>query len=248
MGAICNDGDVDATTGFEPARHGFHFTNRFSGSDVVDELVEQRRLDELVGIDLPDKLEDLVGRVRDADFWGPFGLCGGMSWASLDRFSQGEEIPPDRKVPERSTDLFNELVRRQADSMQRSRMLTTCVQRQLLPTKREWWRPWRQTLGRITELNEWPKARASIDSGVPATLCLIRVHGFGDPSKHHQVLALGYSVDGSQRLVIKLYDPNHPDKEPEISARLGTKSHDFDLAQSSGESLFGFFVANYQPA
>jgi hypothetical protein len=90
----------------------------------VDELVEQRRLDELAGIDLPDKLEDLVGRVRDADFWGPFGLCGGMSWASLDRFSQGEEIPPDRKVPERSTDLFNELVRRQADSMQRGRMLT----------------------------------------------------------------------------------------------------------------------------
>jgi hypothetical protein len=171
-----------------------------------------------------------------------------MSWASLDRFSQGEEIPPDRKVPERSTDLFNELVRRQADSMQRSRMLTTCVQRQLLPTKREWWRPWRQTLGRITELNEWPKARASIDSGVPAPLCLIRVHGFGDPSKHHQVLAIGYSVDGSQRLAIKLYDPNHPDDEPEISARLGTKTHDFDLAQSSGESLFGFFVANYQPA
>jgi hypothetical protein len=62
------------------------------------------------------------------------------------------------------------------------------------------------------------------------------------------VLATGYSVDGSQRLAIKLYDPNHPDKEPEISARLGTKSHDFDLAQSSGESLFGFFVANYQPA
>ena len=245
---LCNDLGVDATTGFEPERHGFHFGNRFGGKDVVHELVEQRRLDELVGVDLPDKLEDLVGRVREADFWGPFGLCGGMSWASLDRFNRDQESPPDRSVPERGTELFKELVTRQADSMDGSRMMTTCVKRQLLPTKQEWWRPWRETLGRVTELKEWPRARASIDNGIPATLCLIRAHGFSDPSKHHQVLGIGYSVDASKRLTIRLYDPNRPDREPELRARLGTRSHDLDLTQSTGEKLYGFWVAKYRPA
>jgi hypothetical protein len=239
---------MEVTTGFEPAQHGFHFGNRYQGKDVVDELVEQRRLDELVGVDLPDSIEDLVGRVRDADFWGPFGLCGGMSWGALDRFSKRGEVPPDRRPPKRETDLFKELVTRQADSMQRSRMLTTCVKRQLMPTRREWWRPWRETLGRITERAEWPKARAAMDNGVPATLCLIRAHGFGDPSKHHQVLGIGYELDASQALTIRLYDPNHPDKEPEIHARLGTKGSKLGLSQTTEERLFGFFVSTYRPA
>ena len=67
---------MKVATGFEPARDGFRFRNSFAGADVIDELVEEHRLDELVGIDLPSRLENLVGRVRDAVFWSAFGLCG----------------------------------------------------------------------------------------------------------------------------------------------------------------------------
>ena len=239
---------MDVVTGFDPAVHGFHFRNRFSGSDVIDELVEQRRLDELAGIDLPIHLENLVGRVRDASFWGAFGLCGGMSWASLDRYLK-DQLPPDlASGPDRETELFNELVARQADSMQRGRMMSTCLKYQIVPEVAPGWWPWRTSLGRITETTEWPEVKASLDSGRPAPICLVRVRGVSNPDRHHQVLTTGYRLDDGGKLTISVYDPNHPDTRPQIMMELGNRGHDIHLSQTTREPLYGFFTTNYTPA
>jgi hypothetical protein len=63
---------MEADTGFDPVARGFRFRNSFSGADVIDELADTGRLDELVGLDLPIGLEGVVGRIRDAGFWGAF--------------------------------------------------------------------------------------------------------------------------------------------------------------------------------
>ncbi|MEA2023599.1 MAG: hypothetical protein U9N79_04830 [Actinomycetota bacterium] len=239
---------MDVVTGFDPAVHGFHFRNRFSGSDVIDELVEQHRLDELAGIDLPTHLENLVGRIRDASFWGAFGLCGGMSWASLDRYLKDEPPPIQTSGPARDTALFNELVARQADSMQRGQMITTCLRYQIVPEVAPGWWPSRRSLGRITEIDEWPKVKASLDSGRPAPICLVRVRGMSNPDRHHQVLTTGYHLNRANVLTINVYDPNHPDARPEIALQLGTRRHDLNLTQTTREPLYGFFTTNYRPA
>jgi hypothetical protein len=245
---VCKDWIVERATGFDPTVHGFHFRNRFSGSDVIDELVEQRRLDELLGVDLPDPLEDLVGRVRGATFWGAFGLCGGMSWAALDRYFKDQIPPAQASGPDRETELFNELVARQADSMQGGQMIATCLRYQMVPEVAPAWWPWRRSLGRITETTEWPKVRASLDSDRPAPICLVRVRGVSNPDRHHQVLTTGYRLDGGDLLTIGVYDPNHPDARPEITMRLGTRRHDLHLSQTTREPLYGFFATNYKPA
>jgi hypothetical protein len=238
---------VDVDTGFDPAIHGFHFRNRFSGSDVIDELVEQHRLDELMGIDLPVHLENLVGSVRGAPFWGAFGLCGGMSWAALDRYLTHQVPPAQVSSPERESELFNELVARQADSMQRGRMIATCLDYQIVPEVAPGWWPWRRSLGRITETAEWPKVKASLDSGRPTPICLVRVRGISNPDRHHQVLATGYCLDDGNLLTMSVYDPNHPDARPVIAMRLGTRRHDVHLSQTTREPLYGFFATKYRP-
>jgi hypothetical protein len=236
------------TTGFDPVVHGYHFTNRFSGKDVVDELVEQRRLDEFIGVDLPSPLENLVGRIREADFWGTWGLCGGMAWGALDAYLDDRVPPPEAAGPPRESALFKQLVKRQADSMERNRLMAKCVKYQVLPETRSRWRPWRASLGKITETIEWPKVKRSLDEGTPVPLCLVRVQGLTNPDSHHQVLATGYRLDGGDRLALFLYDPNHPDKHPEITAHLGTKGHTLQLRQTTGERLYGFFATRYRPA
>jgi hypothetical protein len=239
---------MEKMTGFDPTVHGFHFRNRFSGSDVIDELAEQRRLDELIGIDLPDYLEDLVGRVRGAPFWGAFGLCGGMTWAALDRYLKDQLPPAQASGPDRETDLFSELVARQADSMQRGQMIAKCLKYQVTPEVTPRWWPRGSSLGRITETVEWPKIRASLDSGQPAPICLVRVRGVSNPDRHHQVLAVGYRIDDEDLLAISVYDPNHPDARPEIAMRFGTRRHDLHLSQTTREPLYGFFSTSYTPA
>src|SRR5439155_12990284 len=72
-----------ASTGFDPRIHGFHFINSFTGRILID---------------IP-----LIG-TRDL---GPtsYGLCGGMSYAALDNFIYGGQIPSDRSPPVSDTPL-----------------------------------------------------------------------------------------------------------------------------------------------
>ncbi len=235
-------------TGFDATANGFRFTNRFGGGAVVAELARQERLDELVGVNVPAVFSSLLGLVRDASFWGPFGLCGGMAWAALDRFDSGEDPPPDTVPPDPSSALFTELVSRQADSLDGQRVLWRCLEWQILPDRPPWWWPWLKNVGRETARVEWPLLKASLDAGRPQSLCLLRVKGLVSPGQNHQVVASGYDMVGADQVVIRIYDPNHPGDTPELRMRIGGLMSPLEITQTSGENLRGFFVQEWNPA
>ena len=104
-----------------------------------------------------------------------------------------------------------------------------------------------EDLGEKVARSEIPAVRASLDSGNPVVLLLIRVKGLNDPSHNHQVMAVGYDLDpDTKAMTIYLYDPNHPGEEPSISLNLTNPETGLNLVQSTGEPLRGFFVGNYQ--
>lgn len=226
-------------TGFDPAVHGFQFTNRFAGGSVVAELARQDQLSQLSGLKLPRALRQLTGLAESADFWGSFGLCGGMSWTAIDRYWKGEPVEGIRTIPERDTDLFRSLVTRQADSMSGRALLERCAVWQLLPDRAPWWMFWTKGVGRLTVESEWPKLKAALDGGNPTSLVLIRNQGIASPGDHHQVAAVGYETnDGSAK--VELYDPNHPRARPTIPLDLNAQT--CGPRQSTGERTRGFFV------
>jgi hypothetical protein len=217
------------TTGFDPAVHGFHFRNRFSGLDIVHGIN--------IGL---GSVASLVS--EDADFWDGWGLCGGMTWGALDHFYSYRPIPASRQAPEADTALLGELVDRQIDSCLGAALVTKCLRWQSRSEHNRWWDP-RATTWRLTR-KEWLRTKQSIDHGDPASLTLIRTQR--DLSKNHQVLAVGYCEDASGKAVIDLYDPNHPDDTPKIVIRLNGPEAGRAI-QTTGEPLRGFFVWPYRP-
>jgi hypothetical protein len=217
------------TTSFDPAVHGFHFRNRFSGLDIVHAFN--------VGL---GSVASLVS--EDADFWNGWGLCGGMTWGALDQFYSDSHIPASRQGPDADAALFGELVDRQIDSLLGIALLTKCLRWQSRSEHNRWWDP-RATTWSLT-MKQWFRTKQYIDLGHPASLTLIRTQR--DLSKNHQVLAVAYCEDASGKAVIDLYDPNHPDDTPKILIRLNG-SEAGRAMQTTGEPLRGFFVWPYQP-
>ncbi len=230
---------MEVRTGFDPAEHGFRFTNRFRGGEVVGEMVRQGRLQELTGLKVPRAVRHLTDLTEGEGFWGTFGLCGGMSWSALDAYRRGDPRPDTTSIPGSGSRLFTDLVNRQADSMRGGDLLERCLVWQVLPDKTPWWMFWSKGVGRLSVDGEWPKLRAALDSGIPTALALIRARGVAMPDKHHQVVATGYDLSG-ERAEIHLYDPNHPGSAPLLPIDLGAWS--VGPRQSSGEEVRGFFV------
>ena len=86
-----------------------------------------------------------------------------------------------------------------------------------------------------------------LEHGREAVLALVRVKGFRDPTHNHQVLATGYEYDPDNRKVsLTLYDPNHPKLEPKITFDTTNPDKGIQISQSTGESLRGFFLIDYQ--
>lgn len=231
---------MEVSTGFDPAVNGFGFSNRFPGGAVVAELVRQDRVSELTGLKLPRAVSQLTDLASGEEFWGSFGLCGGMSWAALDRFARSVRPGADRSIPGRDHELFRELVGRQADSMKRRRLMERCLVWQLLPDRAPWWLVWSRGLGRLTAEQEWPKLRTALDNSTPGSLVLIRARGAADPSINHQVVAVGYQLSDDGKVDIRLYDPNHPRQLSSIPMDLHARS--VGPRQSTGEPVRGFFV------
>ncbi|HEX6299659.1 MAG TPA: hypothetical protein VF148_04265 [Acidimicrobiia bacterium] len=230
---------VEVRTGFDPVEHGFRFTNSFHGGEVVGEMARQGRLQELTGLKVPRAVRHLTNLIEGEGFWGTFGLCGGMSWTALDLFRRGEPRPATASIPGSGSQLFSDLVERQADSMRGRDLLERCLVWQLLPDKAPWWMFWSKGIGRLTVEGEWPKLQRDLDSGAPTALTLIRAQGVTMPDKHHQVVATGYDLSGD-RAGIHIYDPNHPGSTPSITIDLGDRS--VRPRQSPGEAVRGFFV------
>jgi len=178
----------------------------------------------------------LVGRIDLGQM--VYGLCGGMCFAALDYLRAGKPMLSQATVPARGSALHSYLWRRQLDSF--------CGL--VVPLKViAWMLRTDEGVARLTATKEFPRLRASIDQGTPATLCLIRLRGIRNPTQNHQVLATGYAFDpAAGQASIDVYDPNHPGEEPMLSMSLGDAGRPAALSQSTGERLRGFFVIRYR--
>jgi hypothetical protein len=205
---------ITVRTNFLPEQHGFHFNNLF----VVKP--------DILGIDL--------GRWQ-------MGFCGGMCSGALHRYRMGLEMPKDMVAPVDGTALHEELKKRQIVAMS-PEMLPMMYDWQSAPDVAT---PMRKpSIAKRTQ-HEWPKLQAMLDSGQPAILVLIRSSGyFGNPTRNHQVLAIGYDFDPATRdLVIHTYDPNQHDKTNTISLNVGLPQGSLFIKDSASRSTRGFFVS-----
>lgn len=200
-------------TAFDPNEHGFHFYNYFT-------------LDpDLLGVDLGT--------------WY-MGFCGGMCAAALNRFSKGEDIPEDEDIPEEGTPLFDELLFRQMRSTPLD-LMPTLYDWQSAPDASTFWR--KPSIGQRTK-REWPKLKYELDKGRPTIIILIRARGyFGNPTRNHQVLAIGYELDPARKdLEIQVYDPNKPKQTNTLAMNLGLPDGRLHFKDSSGSRTRGFLV------
>ena len=82
-------------TSFNPAVHGFHFTNSFNTRVTL-------------------RFPGFTRTINLGNFH--YGLCGGMSYSALDYFLAGRPIPPDTAEPPLGTALRQYIFRRQLDT------------------------------------------------------------------------------------------------------------------------------------
>ena len=179
----------------------------------------------------------LVGAIDLGDI--VYGLCGGMCFASLDYFHANLPPPSQATPPDEGTDLHSYLLDRQVDSMNLPRGVVKVL---------EWMIRSDEDVGRLTAGREFSKLRRRIERGDPTVLVLIRVGAFEDPTKNHQVVALGYEFDPSTKVLrVPVYDPNHSSASVWLTMNLANPRQGIQATQSTGEQLRGFFVTDYQP-
>lgn len=206
-------------TRFIPQTHGFRFVNYFE-------------FPYLFNVSLPFLGTRSIGDVV-------VGLCGGMCSAALDYWKARKPIPLEYNVENINMYLFRYLWLRQLDTLNFS-TLEKLFTWALMDTR---------SLSRMTDREEIPRLRESLDAGEPVILALVRSRGLLSLTQNHQVLATGYEFNSQTKdFVIRLYDPNHPGKSPFLTMNLATPWIGLQLAQSTGEPLRGFFVINYKPS
>jgi len=176
------------------------------------------------------------------------GLCGGMTFASLDYFSF------TRPAPDALSDaLFDYLCQRQTDSLDLPSGVFRFMNWQTMgnDTTMMFGKRIREGISYQTLINEWPKIQLLLDGGHVAPLGLIKSSSLNpkDLSQNHQVLAYGYNLDpASQILTIQVCDPNYP-RDPSITLRLGIANPDFfrPVIHSADleHPIRGFFLSNY---
>ena len=222
--------------GFLPSTHGFSFANSWpSGPTIRVRGLDPRRFG-----------------FGDASA----GLCGGMVMTVRDLYEAGLSAS-GRAQPENGSEAFDAIVRRQVQSLDFFRVPLRYYD--LMAFRPEppagLARVLRREPPRVDAVaKEWWRIRASLDSGHPYPLGLIRVASASpwDLPKNHQVLAYAYDeADDGSRIVIRIYDPNHPGRD-DVELRVEVDPDDgrplrdrVRLAQSTGEPLLGFFAQPY---
>lgn len=211
----------NAVPGFLPSRHGLRFTNRWAAGPARQWHLGMLHL----GIGNPS-----------------YGLCGGMVFVARDRFEHGVEAPADDAAPAYGTPLFRAIVDRQFDSFGR---LWTVPLRFWLSSA---------LFGEPRRLREsvraaWPRIRREIDSGQLAMVGLVRQAGWNPLAvgMGHQVAAFRYDATPG-RIVIGVYDPNHPGDDGVELVLERSSDGEISLRQSTGEPLLGLLALPWVPA
>jgi hypothetical protein len=208
-----------AITRFSPQVSGLNFVNRFGIPAFIQWVINLFRPG-------APHIPDMV-----------YGLCGGMVFSALDYFYANKPRPAFNDPQQISPWMYLYLVQRQVNS------LSVAVLGKIFT----WMQADDLTIANNMITTEIPALRSSLDQNNPAPLVLIRCRGGDDPTHNHQVLAIGYQMDdASHNLTIDLYDPNHPGMQPSLSLNLSNPAQGIQIAQSTGETLRGFFVTHYE--
>lgn len=211
--------------GFLPSTSGLHFTNYFPVEPAVQ-------------IPLPDG--SVLGLGNAAN-----GLCGGMAFTARDYFEAGRTPPPDTGPPAEGSPLFEYLVSRLLASFNLPLGVARYLELMtpLLPDAGLF----PVTRAKVMIQREWPVIRQELDEGHPSALGLIKVKSVDpkDMGKNHQVLAYGYTLEGSQ-LALSIYDPNFPDDDSvRLAVSLADASAPTPVTYSTGEAVYCFFHTPY---
>jgi hypothetical protein len=201
------------STDFTPTRNGFHFPNSFVNPVVT----------------LPG-----FGTIST------YGLCGGMSFASLDYYHArlpipthiAADFPGGASVPPVGSRLRQYIFDRQLNSFDPA--VNPSVHKfitQALPIGR--------TCYQVTVQDEWPLITAALDGGQPVPLGLIAESI--NRTNSHQVVATGYDPSPKR---IQIYDCNHPNRF--ITMLLDDA--DQVVKESTGERWMGLFLEQYVQA
>lgn len=170
-------------TAFRPSQHGFRFVNSFAVSDMANVLP----LDQL----------DLAVPTLS----GSYGLCGGMSAAVADYYRAGQSLPSVTEIPQPGEPLYRYLVQRQRHTLgKRGKPIARFLA----------WMGLSDVALQVLTTKEFNAVLAKLDQGEFAVLGLVHVGPEGKPWDNHQVLAYGYDYIASNRLRIKVYEPNAP--------------------------------------
>lgn len=208
-----------ATTDFQPQTQGFQFANSFDFPDFFQVKMPFAQ----AGM---ASLGDVV-----------YGLCGGMCFAAIDYFNEKMPVPVYKNTDEIPWRYFLYFWQRQLHSLKKG----------VIPKLFKWMLSDDISVARNVNRWEVPKILKRLKEGQPVPLVLVRTKGLSDPMKNHQVLAIGYEFDPATKdLIIQLYDPNHPGKQPKLTMNLRDPGQGIQLAQSTGEALRGFFAVDYQ--
>jgi hypothetical protein len=211
-------------TDFDIAKFGFGFENNF---------------------DRPFKLRTPIGTLS---FGSSIGLCGGMTFATLDYYAHSRPAPESI-----SEELFDYLCARQTDSLDVPFGVMRYLSWQSAADNSTTMHGWRirDGISHSTIAGEWPKIQALLDGGHLAPLGLVK-SGSPSPkhlSKNHQVLAYGYDFNpDSQMLTIRVCDPNYL-RDDGVTLRLGTGNPDVYRpvvhSREPDQPIRGFFLSHY---
>ena len=225
---------------FDPKKHGFEFTNYFTGDMLV----------EIPGIGTVN----LGGTT--------YGLCGGMVFAALDTFKLGAVAPDVPTTPPPSgTPMRSFLYERQINSLKYEdgflvRRLVAWMRKPLNdntvpnPLAEGGVNVIERGLIHLSGKEFKSNIRPKLDAGNPVTIVLVKASGedmVSNPkaafSKNHQVLALGYSRHGDE-WDIHIYDPNFPNT---IQTLHTNGRHQTEKGATVHTGKFrGFFEAPYR--
>jgi hypothetical protein len=166
------------------------------------------------------------------------GLCGGMVFAALDYWQAGREPPADRPAP--GAPLYRFIVRRLLQSWRLPAGVMRYYLGMLTPDS---------DLANRTISREWPRIRALLDGGQPATLGVVTVAS-ANPfllGHNHQVVAYSYEL-ADAGVTVLVYDPNSgPDDA--VAIRFSTTAPALGFAHNLAVSwpVRGFFLTGYTP-
>jgi hypothetical protein len=97
---------------------------------------------------------------------------------------------------------------------------------------------------------EWPAIKATLDTGQPCPLGLIRVKSAipADVGRNHQVLATGYEVTDDV-LTLYIYDPNYPNRNNltlKLSLAHPEQVTPIQYSPLKTDPVFAFFRVKYK--